>query len=353
MALTFDDSDSPADLIDALALVAFANGTQPWARTKRLDSVRDEATLMPPGVSPARVAVGGGTDARLALGDGWTLRCVRWRSGGGEVTVTAVSEALAESILTSATRDAGQPEPEPQDDRVDIGFWYLAQHGPRRRARPITTKPWQDLRRNYTRTVAEAFDTLAALDAERLGGQMLLLHGAPGTGKTTMLRSLAREWRSWCQVDFIIDPERLFAEPAYLTEVVIGDTDDDDAMWRLLLLEDCDELIRADAKRATGQSLARLLNLTDGMLGQGRRILVAITTNEDLSRLHPAVTRPGRCLAQIQVAPLSHAEAVTWLGNSAGVNARGATLAELYALRDGGGPVVATPEPEPIGGFYL
>jgi hypothetical protein len=47
--------------------------------------------------------------------------------------------------------------------------------------------------------------------------------------------------------------------------------------------------------------LSRLLNLTDGLLGQGRRVLAAITTNEDIRVLHPAATRPGRCLAQIEV----------------------------------------------------
>jgi hypothetical protein len=71
--------------------------------------VRDDATLLPPAAAPARVAVGGGTDARLAFGDGWTLRAVRWRSGGGEVTVTATSEDLATSVLAEATRDAAQP----------------------------------------------------------------------------------------------------------------------------------------------------------------------------------------------------------------------------------------------------
>lgn len=33
--------------------------------------------------------------------------------------------------------------------------------------------------------------------------------------------------------------------------------------WRLLIVEDGDELIRANAKNATGQSLSRLLNVTD------------------------------------------------------------------------------------------
>jgi hypothetical protein len=118
-----------------------------------------------------------------------------------------------------------------------------------------------------------------------------------------------------------------------------------------LLLEDCDELIRGEAKQNTGQALSRLLNLTDGLLGQGRKVLVAITTNEDLARLHPAVVRPGRCLARVEVPALSFSEAASWLGTSAGISAGGATLAELYALRHGVGSAV---EREPVlAGQYL
>ena len=92
------------------------------------------------------------------------------------------------------------------------------------------------------------------------------------------------------------------------------------------------------AKHTAGQALSRLLNLTDGLLGQGRNVLVGVTTNEDLERLHPAVVRPGRCLARIEVGPLTLTESVDWLGTSEGVSREGATLAELYALRRGQSP---------------
>lgn len=100
-------------------------------------------------------------------------------------------------------------------------------------------------------------------------------------------------------------------------------------------------MIRGEAKHTSGQALSRLLNLTDGLLGQGRNVLVAVTTNEDLERLHPAVVRPGRCLARIEAGPLTRAESVRWLGSEQGVGPDGATLAELFALRRGDVPVPA------------
>ncbi|MGW6509601.1 AAA family ATPase, partial [Streptomyces niveus] len=158
------------------------------------------------------------------------------------------------------------------------------------------------------------------------------------------LRTLARSWRDWCQVDCVLDPERLFNDVGYLMDIAIGEDEGSaKGRWRLLLLEDCDELIRGEAKHTAGQALSRLLNLTDGLLGQGRNVLVGVTTNEDLERLHPAVVRPGRCLARIEVGSLTRPEAENWLGREEGdwegaVGREGATLAELFALRRGGGP---------------
>jgi hypothetical protein len=203
------------------------------------------------------------------------------------------------------------------------------------------------------------------------GGQLVLWHGQAGTGKTFALRALAWEWREWCQFHYIVDPDSFFGQHAdYLISVLLqpavpmmvgqggfrdmaqamavfssyeepdDEGEDAEKPWRVLVLEDTGELLSADARERAGQGLSRFLNVVDGLIGQGLRVLVLVTTNEEIRKLHPAVARPGRCAANVEFGALSASEARDWLERHGleGRPAAARTLASLYAELEGRNP---------------
>ncbi len=227
---------------------------------------------------------------------------------------------------------------------VPVRFWTCGTHGASAVTRSIDVPAFEDVQTNYPRDVRERLGRLVSPGFQPAeGGQLILWYGPPGTGKTFALRALGWEWRDWCELNYVIDPEVFFGQRAdYMVDVLLDDEDPivprdgegaQQSKWRLLVLEDTGELLAADAKERTGQGLSRLLNLVDGIVGQGLRVLVLVTTNEPLRRLHPAVARPGRCAARIEFAPFTAEEAAAWLAERGGRydGAGSATLAHLFA----------------------
>lgn len=233
--------------------------------------------------------------------------------GHGEVTLdVAARTRTAAEDAAKAIRAALASEAETDTGRISVAFWMNGPHGAEVRHREIDAPAFDAIAHNYESSVRATLERLAATRAPE-SGKLILWRGIPGTGKSHALRALARSWSDWCSTHFVMDPEELFGRGgSYMLDLLTWGGEDEER-WRLVALEDAGELIAADARAVAGQSLSRLLNLTDGILGQGMRTLVLITTNEPVGRLHPATRRPGRCLADIEFKPLSTAQANAWL----------------------------------------
>ena len=100
-----------------------------------------------------------------------------------------------------------------------------------------------------------ALEPLMAPTSRPEHGQLIPWHGAPGTGKTYALRALAWEWRSWCRLHYVTDPEVFFGENAkHMLNVLLEEPEDDEReLWRLLILEDTGELLVPMRRSASGR----------------------------------------------------------------------------------------------------
>lgn len=125
---------------------------------------------------------------------------------------------------------------------------------------------------------------------------LYLLHGEPGTGKSTYIKHLIHQQTK--EVIFLSPRIAGNLEDFSMTEFLIRRKN------CILIIEDAEELvISRDNKQNSGLSF--LLNLTDGLLGESLGIQIIATFNTDVRNIDKALLRKGRLSAIYEFKKLS------------------------------------------------
>ncbi|HSY54661.1 MAG TPA: AAA family ATPase [Opitutaceae bacterium] len=239
----------------------------------------------------------------------------------------ARAEALMNELIEGYRQDAAPSALEPR-----IGILNLTAGDLKIERIPVTIKqtvPQSQLDLYYGNGMALWVDEwLRALNSRRYG--LTILTGAPGTGKTTLVRSLAH-WLAASHMFYFMPAARFATMESGVIVTFLTSENRNSKLRKILILEDAESILhrRGEDNR---EKVATLLNLTDGMLGDALGLHVICTLNSDLTDLDPALLRPGRLIAHRDFRPLTPDEAGR-LAETLGLNTPAAapvSLAELF-----------------------
>jgi hypothetical protein len=153
----------------------------------------------------------------LLVGDEGIVRAGLSHGGVAvEVAQAGEGDALMDHIrelLPRKTMRNGVP--------MTFWLWNPIRSMPATRSRFLEASIWEEVACNYPRSVAAHLSNLMDRFEPSKGGQLILWHGPPGTGKTHALKALGRAWEPWCSFEYVTDPERFFGQASYLIDVML------------------------------------------------------------------------------------------------------------------------------------
>ena len=152
-----------------------------------------------------------------------------------------------------------------------------------------------DIDKYYNDDFKEVDETIKArLNRENDKG-IILLHGLPGTGKTTYLRHLIGGLKK----------KVLFVSPSVAGNLMNPEFIDllIDNPNSVLIIEDA-ENIMMDRKYNSDSSVSNLLNLSDGLMSDCLSVQIICTFNSSVNLIDSALMRKGRLIAKYEFGKL-------------------------------------------------
>ncbi|WP_420147840.1 AAA family ATPase [Spirosoma sp.] len=183
-----------------------------------------------------------------------------------------------------------------------------------------------NLELHYNEDFPAVHERLVNLLAQPKSKGLVLLHGEPGTGKTTYIKYLS----SLVKKDMLILPPYM---TNYLTspEIIPFLLDNKESV---LIIEDAERILQSREAGGDTNSVSNILNLTDGLLADCMHIQVIATFNASKHLLDKALLRKGRLMVDYAFGKLAPAKANSLLAHL-GMEYRtdqAMTLADIFNL---------------------
>jgi hypothetical protein len=198
-----------------------------------------------------------------------------------------------------------------------------------------------DIHELYNDDFAEV-DAIISESMTKNEAGIILLHGDPGTGKTTYIKHLISKYLDkefiFIQNDFVKD----LLKPSFIAFLLRNKN-------VILIIEDAEKVVVTRENASDDSVVSTILQLTDGLFSDFLNIKIICTFNTTIDRLDKALLRKGRMIAKYKFAALTPEKTAVLAQKLGHENITGSlALADIFGL---GKPGFKAPAQKAIGFF--